>query len=607
MTPFDEAARSMRTDAPAAPPTSEPGFAHSVATAEYAAGPPAGDDRRLRVAVMLDSWSDRAWVAKIIEDIQRSDVARVVTVVVNGAKHSSRWRSLHKQLPFLLYLVYLRLDRWVFRHLFKIRRDAFDCVDLQPLLRGAEVLEVVPEQGNFTDRFDAATIERLGQQHLDVMLRFGFRIIRGPILETARYGVWSFHHGDNREYRGGPPMFWEMYEGNPVCGVTLQILTDQLDGGKVIYRALEKTNFFSLYLNRNRNYMKAKESVMRRLRQIHASGWPALCELETYSEQKPYTKAIYRPPRNLVMLYFLVRIGARAAWRALLDLLTEEQWFVAWRRRPQSAAVVPSFVGEPLRLLRPPRGYFYADPFLMEHHGRQFIFFEDYDYASKRAIISYVELDPEGKPSKPRLAVSADCHLSYPYLFEHDGQIYMIPETRERHRLELWRADDFPERWKFDRVLIDGIGAVDASWLHHGNKYWLFAGVGVEGALASSELHIFSSAAPFGPWKPHRENPVVTTIRGARPAGRIFMRDGQLIRPGQDCAKVYGHQVNLYRVEQLDDAGYRETQIGIIPPDWLPGNLGTHTYNIDNQYETIDGRVRILRGLRLGRRRFSTL
>jgi hypothetical protein len=597
----------MRPDTPPGRPTPEPDFPHSAATAEYESRPVAGCAGRLRVGVMLDSWSERAWVAKIIEDIQRSDVAHVVTVVMNRANRPSRWRSLHKQLPFLLYLVYHRLDRWLFRRLFKIERDAFDSVDLQPLLQGADLLEVIPEQRKFTDRFDSATIERLAHQQLDVMLRFGFRIVRGPILETARYGVWSFHHGDNREYRGGPPMFWEMYEGNPVCGVTLQILTDQLDGGKVIYRALEKTNSFSLYLNRDRNYSKAKESVLRRLRQIHASGWPALQDLDTYSEQQPYSKAIYRTPGNLVMLYFLARIGGRALGRALLDFLTEEQWFIAWRRRPQPAPAVPAIAASPWRLLRPPRGYFYADPFLIEHQGRHFIFFEDFEYASKRAVIAWVELDSEGNPSQPRLAVSSDCHLSYPFLFEHDAQIYMIPETRERHRIELWRADGFPERWTFDRVLIDGIGAVDATWLRYGGKYWLFAGVGVEGALASSELHVFSSAAPFGPWQPHRENPVVTTIRGARPAGRIFSHDGRLIRPGQDCAKVYGHQVNLYHVEQLDDAGYRETQIGVIQPNWLPGNVGTHTYNVDSHYETMDGRVRILRGLRLRRRRLPTL
>jgi methionyl-tRNA formyltransferase len=596
--PRNEADDPKRADGPVCTQSPQSDFGASAA-----AGPesgPAGRAACLRVGVMLDGWTDRAWVAKIIEDIQTSGVAQVVTVVINQGTSPSRRRSLHKLLPNLLFAVYHRLDRWIFRRLLNIRRDAFAEIDLRPLVGDCNVRDVVPQRQQFTDRFDPASVEWLRQQQLDVMLRFGFRIIRGPILETARYGVWSFHHGDNREYRGTPPMFWEMYEGNPVCGVTLQILTDQLDGGKVIYRSIEKTNFFSLYLNRNRNYWKATESVVQRLRQLHAGGWSALGELDTYLEEVPYSKKIYRSPGNLVMLNFLMHVGVRAVRRVFLDLLTEEQWSVAWRRRARPLFVEPTTSEEPFRLLRPPRGFFFADPFSIEYQGRYFIFFEDCEYACMRAVISWIELDAEGNPSEPRVALSADCHLSYPCVFEHDGQIYMIPETRERRRIELYRADSFPDRWTLDRVLIDGISAVDATWLHYHGRYWLFAAAAIEGA--SDALHIFSSAAPFGPWRPHRGNPVVTTIRGARPAGRLFIHNGQLIRPGQDGAKAYGHHVNLYRVDQLDDEGYRETQIGTIEPEWLPGNLGTHTYGFDERFEVLDGRVRIMRGLRLRRR-----
>ncbi len=77
------------------------------------------------------------------------------------------------------------------------------------------------------------------------------------------------------------------------------------------------------------------------------------------------------------------------------------------------------------------------------------------------------------------------------------------------------------------------------------------------------------------------------------------------MRPGQDCAEVYGHRVVLFRVEQLDDEGYREVEVGVIEPDWLKGNLGTHTFNFDSRYETVDGRVRVMRGLRLRHRRLA--
>ena len=65
----------------------------------------------------------------------------------------------------------------------------------------------------------------------------------------------------------------------------------------------------------------------------------------------------------------------------------------------------------------------------------------------------------------------------------------------------------------FDRVLIDDISAVDATLLREAGRYWLLAGVAVDGGVASDELHVFSASSPFGPWQPHRKNPVVATIR----------------------------------------------------------------------------------------------
>ncbi len=179
----------------------------------------------------------------------------------------------------------------------------------------------------------------------------------------------------------------------------------------------------------------------------------------------------------------------------------------------------------------------------------------------------------------------------------------MIPETRQRRRIELWRAERFPERWVFDRVMLENVNCVDTTWLQHDGRFWLLAGAGTDAAGSSDELHVFHSPSPFGPWQPHQKNPVATTTRGARPAGRVFMLDQQLVRPAQDCAKVYGHRVRFFRIDELSEDNFRETEIGAIEADWLPGNIGTHTFNFDDKYEVIDGRVRVLRGFRLRRRR----
>jgi methionyl-tRNA formyltransferase len=71
-------------------------------------------------------------------------------------------------------------------------------------------------------------------QESDVVVQCGMGILTGDILKAPTYGVVSYHHGDIREYRGGPPGFWEFLHGEDQFGITVQRLTEELDGGDVL-------------------------------------------------------------------------------------------------------------------------------------------------------------------------------------------------------------------------------------------------------------------------------------------------------------------------------------------------------------------------------------
>jgi hypothetical protein len=77
------------------------------------------------------------------------------------------------------------------------------------------------------------TVERI-ERETDVVVRFGFGILQGGVLDAPRHGVLSFHHGDIRAYRGRPAGFWEFLQEECVAGVTLQRLTPELDGGAIV-------------------------------------------------------------------------------------------------------------------------------------------------------------------------------------------------------------------------------------------------------------------------------------------------------------------------------------------------------------------------------------
>lgn len=545
--------------------------------------------RTLRVGVMLDSLRPSAWVAKILREIQQSGFASIEQVILNDAVRPVSRRSLRQRLRmYWTHGLYNRYSRWDYKR-YRTKPDAFESVDVAELLRDVEIVKARPIQKGFVDRFTEADIERVKQAGLDVVFRFGFRIIRGDILNCAHFGVWSFHHGDNREYRGAPPGFWEMYEGNPVTGTILQVLTDDLDGGHVIYRSFAATHTKSLYLNRNAVYWKTGEFALRCLRTLHRDGWESIKSSPDYREPNRYTKGIYKTPAAPVMLKFLAHSAiSRVRHRASTALFTNrDQWFIGLRKREGRRTILDD--RKNFHILPMPRGHFYADPFLFKKDGRNYLFFEDFSFAQQKAVIACTELDAQGNTGKIEEVLECDYHLSYPFLFGWNGSVYMMPEAKLSGRIELYRAEEFPRRWRLERVLIDNVTAVDPTLLEYHGKFWLFANLATPAGNTFDELHLFHADSPLGNWTPHPRNPVVSDVRSARPGGAVFRERGFLFRPAQDCALRYGHALVLNRIEELSEHDYRETPYARIGPEWKAGNLSTHTYSRTEDFEVIDG------------------
>jgi hypothetical protein len=552
---------------------------------------------KLRVGVMVNALTVTRWVAKIVADIQKSSFARVVLVVRNSAPAVAppeTWRQRLKS--YWTHSLFERYQRWD-RQRYRMEPDAFEEVDLGELLKDANILPVQPIQKGFVDRFAPQDIARIREANLDVLFRFGFRIIRGEILSSARYGVWSFHHGNNREYRGAAPGFWEMYESNPVTGSMLQVLTEALDGGRVIYRSFSATDFGSLNSTLNPLYWKTSEFAIRRLRDLYRYGWSYIQSLEEYNEADSYKKPIYRTPPAPVMLRFLVRLAARKIYRRLRSLLLAQRtlWFIAYRARRNTPTALTDRKG--FCVIPSPTGRFYADPFLLKRDGKTYMFFEDFEFKKNRASIAYIEMGGPGGHNAPQTALDNGYHMSYPYLIESPDAVYMIPETKARKTIELYRATDFPRKWELVRVIANEVLAVDSTVFENAGKLWLFTNIATPGASTCDELHLFYADSLEGPWTPHPKNPIVSDVRRARPAGALFFEGQKLIRPSQDCSLRYGYAVVLNEVQVLSELDYKEKPFCRIEPDWWPGSICTHTYNRTEEFEVLDG-MKLRRRLR---------
>jgi len=291
-----------------------------------------------------------------------------------------------------------------------------------------------------------------------------------------------------------------------------------------------------------------------------------------------------------VLAQFAAKSLARAALRRLYLLCyNAPHWRVGWRL--VDGADVIDLRAHPKsgwHDLPDDRRRFYADPFPIERDGRTFVFVEDFAHQLGYGSISAVEFGATGPIGVPRPVLDIGSHLSYPFVFEHRGQHWMVPESVATETVDLYRAEIFPDRWVKEATLLTGIAASDATLLEQDGRWWMFATVRAGGAF-SDALHIWSAPELLGPWQAHRRNPVLVDIATARPGGRMVRRNGRVIRPFQDCTDGYGAALGLAEVTRLDDEGFAQRVETVLRPgpEW-PGRR-LHTLNRAGRLECIDG------------------
>ncbi len=276
------------------------------------------------------------------------------------------------------------------------------------------------------------------------------------------------------------------------------------------------------------------------------------------------------------------RINKEIASRFFLD-----QWVIMFAK----GSDYDSLDWSAFQPLVPDKDRYWADPFIIQKENQYYIFIEEKIYATGLGHIACLTLDQEGKLLSNQVVLERPYHLSYPFIFDDRGQMYMIPETAGNRAIELYRCVRFPDRWEFVKNLITDIYAVDATLLEHENRFWLFANVKTESGSSLNALHLFYADDPLSShWTPHPRNPIVRDLRSARPAGRVFSRNGNLIRPSQDSSKRYGYALKFNRILKLNENEYKEVTESTFAPRGKI--LGAHTFNQAGELTVIDAIIR---------------
>jgi hypothetical protein len=519
---------------------------------------------RLRVGVVIDGMAQPRWIERALHQIEGGPAAGIAAALrVTPAPDAPA-----RERRYALYRLYTRVDRRVFRR----QPDPGEPVDLSPLFQSLPVIDVDGRAGVSPETRTAIEAARL-----DVIICFAAPETAQSLIGHARHGVWYF---PDLVVDGGierPIGFPDTVSGRSVVMTSLNELAPNGAAGRAWATAVSAVNRYSPHYTDRRVKWAMAGLPARALGVLARSG-----EAPEAGRERVERSAA---PGNVRMSGIVARLGTRLAAHALRAAFHRSEWTLAWRTEPE-----PDVEGVgPFTIIENPPDRFWADPFPVRDGDTTWLFVEEFPHAAARAHLAVMELHPDGTVGPASTVLACPYHLSYPQVFQWRDNWYMVPETLENRTVDLYRSTRFPFAWTHERRLLEDVPAVDATLVEIDGRWWMFTTIAPFGGSENDELHIYMADSPLGPWRPHPGNPQAADVRGSRPAGRVFRRDGAWYRPAQDCSRRYGSAMTIQRIVTLTDDRFEEEPAARIEPDWAPGLLGTHTFNHAGGMTLVDG------------------
>ena len=466
---------------------------------------------------------------------------------------------------------------------FFFRPKSKELVCLEKELKNVAVIKCRTNKKKYSEYFTQEDQEKTRSAKLDFILRFAFNIIRGEILDCSKFGIWSFHHDDEKIYRGGPPGFWEIYKNDNINAAILQRLTNRLDAGIVLKKGFFKTVDHSYSGNIDNLYFGAAEFPLQVCKNI----LNGVFDKDKFKESQ--TKApVYKSPYNWQMFKFLLKIFVNKLKFHYSELFRTEDWNIGVLKHPAFKILQGGITKDVFWMPENKKGGYFADPFAFQDGKNLQVVFEDFSYFDRKGIISGITFSGDGFDGPVKPLIEEKCHLSYPYIFTYKNEVFCIPESAGCGKINLFKFNRKTSGFDFVTTLLENTDAVDPTIIFYEKRWWLFF---TKTDYSNTKLYIYFSENLNNKFLPHKNNSVKTDVRSARPAGTPFFHEGHLFRPAQDCSVTYGGRIVVNRILKLSPTEYNEIEVTTIEP--LKGqeyNKGLHTFAAAGDYTIIDGK-----------------
>jgi len=531
---------------------------------------------KVRIGLLIDDIVLPAWLARIVTRILALDQVEIALVITASNKQQAQGKDSS------LYHFYTAIDRRIYRS----SPDPTTATGIGHLVQHIPGLQLVanPEKKDWLSEADLAIIKTC---ELQVLVNLSSVHISGAIIDIPRLGVWSMDclpvHGT-----ANVPAASAFINKEKITPAAVFILNNDPAKQQIIYRSFSMTDEKSINRNLNSNRWKSVSFIPRLLKLLAENGeaW-----FRQYVEQ--YQKPQQQPMQNrrvssAKISGAVLSMAGREIGNRLRGLFYTDNWKLFYHTGADEHVEtgVAAF-----KKISAPKGSFWADPHVVDHNGKPFVFFEAWDHAKHKGYIAAFEFTGDDKMPAAQKILEKPYHLSYPFTFEWAGVHYMIPETASNRTIELYRCTDFPGQWEFVMNLMEDVHAVDTTLYFYENRWWLFANMVEEkGASSLDELFVFYAADFLTTgWTAHKLNPVISDARTARPAGALFTAGDKLYRPSQCSDKIYGHGTNINIITRLTADDFAEEQVAML----LPGEqdnkcLGVHSYSKHKQLTVID-------------------
>lgn len=337
------------------------------------------------------------------------------------------------------------------------------------------------------------------------------------------------------------------------------------------------------YMNERDDFLHVKHGEVSRKQWIREFRNAAAFGMYCPGDQRPFIRQYVKIPDRVI-------IKANALKRRVTDFFVREEWIIAIRPRKDKLLFEEGGTAEPFLIVPNSFRMWCADPFIITVGEKDYLFFEMFDRFKGRGVIGCRTIQQNGTIGKMKQVYETTKHLSFPFVFESDGEIYMMPESSYDQNLTLLKARCFPDEWEKVKMWFEGEKICDTVIFEKDGETYLLTQP-VEEPYTHAKLDLYEKKGEQ--WDPCILNPVVNDASKARMAGAVVNRDGKLIRPAQDC-KGYGDAIIFNNIVIGGEEVYTERVVTRITPlDIILENSnekyhGIHTYNKSAHFEVVD-------------------